>query len=342
MDRFGNDVAVAVAKASYVVSPAGRVALTFRPVRSGTTPDGHGGDLYPDDMVDVRLGTDVALVGTSHPPRGKTVERQLVWLSVGPLRKVVQVFGRRTYIKDFGGVVPSAPATLGETPLRYDFAWGGRHPSAPGAPIEVFEEPFNPFGRGYVASPAHAQSLVGTEAPRLEPVADPGTGKTPHASHGCFAPIPANWEPRRHLAGTHDGDWAKTRAPVRPKDFSLSHNSIAVPELHSDKPLVGDEPFEIGGVLAEGLWKFQLPKYGFTFHATVAGEERNVVTHLDTIFIDADERVVELTWRAAIPLPRKWELVERILCRGEGTMPEAVLEADRSTGRSRLTAQVAP
>jgi hypothetical protein len=29
--------------------------------------------------------------------------------------------------------------------------------------------------------------------------------------------------------------------------------------------------------------------------------------------IDADERCVELTWRAAIPLPRKFEMVDRIL-----------------------------
>ena len=42
------DVAVVVAKVAYAISPAGRVTLTFRPVRAGSTPDGFDGVLYPD------------------------------------------------------------------------------------------------------------------------------------------------------------------------------------------------------------------------------------------------------------------------------------------------------
>lgn len=328
-DRLGRDVAVVVAKVAYAISPAGRVTLTFRPVRAGSTPDGFGGVLYPDDLVDEKLGTDVALVGSAHPPRGKTVDRQLAWLSVGSIRKVIQIFGRRSYVRDFGGVVPGPPSPLGETPLRWDQAFGGRDLSGD----EFRDEPHNPVGRGFAADP---RTLVGAEMPCLEPVADPNTGRVPHASHGCFAPIPPDWEPRRKLAGTHDEAWVKHRAPVRPKDFSVLHNSFAIPELRADKPLVGDEHIEVGGVTPEGLWSFRLPKYAFTFRARVMGEDHELPTHLDTILIDADRRVVELAWRARVLLPKKWEFVESIGVRGEGTMPSDVLEEDaaRPKGRS--------
>lgn len=332
LDRHGRDVAVVIAKVAYAISPAGRVTLTFRPVRAGDTPDGFGGVLYPDDVVEEKPGTDVLLVGSAHPPRGKTVDRQLAWLVVGPIRKVVQVFGKRRYVKDLGGILIGPPAALGETPLRWDQCFGGRELSGG----ELKEEPFNPLGRGVALDP---KTLVGTEAPCLEPVADPSTGRTPHASHACFAPIPTDFEPRRRLAGTHDEAWVKHRAPVRPKDFDLRHHTSAIPELHADKPLSPDEPFEIGGVIPEGLWKFQLPSYAFSFRAKVLGEERELPTHLDTILVDADRRVVELTWRAQLVLPKKWEHAELFSVRGEGTMPSAVLEED-GPAKGRAPAEV--
>ncbi len=337
LDRHGNDVAVVVSKVAYSVSPAGRVSLVYRPVRTGDIQDERGGLRYPSDLADDKPGTDVVLVGTSRPPRGKSIDRQLAWLSVGPLRKVVQVFGRRLYTADFSGVVPGPPATLGETPLRYDLAFGGIDRSGGG----WADEPHNPLGRGFALDP---KSLIGTEAPRLEPVADPRTGRVPHPSHGCFAPIPPDWEPRRSLVGTHDLEWVEKRAPVRPRDFSTKHHLFAVPELHSDEPLTGDEPFEVGGVLAEGLWKFQLPRYAFSFFVKLATDEapRELSTHLDTVLVDADERVVELVYRASFVLPRKWELLERVIGRGVGTMPDEVLEVDARGSDARSEARGSP
>jgi hypothetical protein len=238
LDRFGNDVAVVVSKVTYAVSPAGRVTLAFRPVRSGdilesSGLEGRGVVRYPSDLADDKPGTDVVLVGTAKPPRGKTVDRQLAWVSVGPLRKVVQVYGRRVYTADFSGVVPGAPATLGETPLRYDLCFGGRDTANGG----WAEEAHNPVGRGFAVDP---KTLIGTEAPRLEPVADPRTGRVPHASHGCFAPIPPDWEPRRSLIGTHDAEWIEKRAPIRPRDFSVKHHLFAPPDLHAEQPLTGE------------------------------------------------------------------------------------------------------
>ncbi|MEO5727213.1 MAG: hypothetical protein ABI134_09630, partial [Byssovorax sp.] len=57
------------------------------------------------------------------------------------------------------------------------------------------------------------------------------------------------------------------------------------------------------------------------FGATVRGQLSPLATHLDTFFIDADARRVELCWRAALPLPRKAELVEAITVVGSEPLP---------------------
>jgi hypothetical protein len=132
--------------------------------------------------------------------------------------------------------------------------------------------------------------------------------------------------------GTYDEAWSKSRAPVRPKDFNPRHHNWSVPGLHSATPLVGDELIEVGGVLPEGVWRFNLPTYAVRFESVVAGQQASHETHLDSLHIDAESRVVELCWRASIPLPRKWEHVERIRVLGVGRLSEEVIRGRRPSG----------
>jgi hypothetical protein len=251
---------------------------------------------------------------------------------MGPQRKVVAIHGPRVYTKDWrGAVLPSEPAPLVEpVPLRYDLAFGGTDPTTGKA------EPHNPVGMGFSSQP---QRLIGQPAPPLEPATVQEGGAESHPSHGTFAPIPAQWEPRRSRIGTHDAAWAKNRAPVRPRDFDPRHHAWSTPGLYGATPLVGDEPVEVGGVLPEGTWKFRLPRYAVRFASRVKGELRPHETHLDSVLIDADTRVVELCFRAAIVLPRKWQMLERIFVLGEGTLPEDVI---RGPGVSEGSTPVEP
>jgi len=41
--------------------------------------------------------------------------------------------------------------------------------------------------------------------------------------------------------------------------------------------------------------------------------------------ICADKRAIELCFRASILLPRKWQMLERIVVLGVGTLPEEVI-----------------
>ena len=127
---------------------------------------------------------------------------------------------------------------------------------------------------------------------------------------------------------------------MRPKDFDVAHNSWAVPELRSSTPLPPDTPFEVAGVIPEGIWRFKLPLYGIEFASVLFGDLRKHVAHLDSILIDADERVVELTWRASIALPRKWMLLERIDAFGVGEMPQEALETTQNKKSNPTDARV--
>jgi hypothetical protein len=322
IDREGRDVAVVVARLAYKVSLLGNATVTFRPVRFGETADGHGALKFPADLVDEKPGTDVGLIGTAHPANAKPVEKTLAWIQAGTMRKVVTIYGPRRYVPEIRGIGPSAPALFEEpVPLRWDHCWGGSDQTT----RDHEQEPFNPIGRGFAKDP---KTLIGQLCAPLEPVTDLKSGPAPHRSHGCFAPIPERFEPRRALAGTHDAEWARTRAPIRPKDFNVAHTAWAVPGLHSEKPLPTDTPFEVAGVLKEGTWRFKLPRYEIAFESTLLGERRPHPAHLDSVLIDADERIVELTFRTSILLPRKWAMLEKIVAKNVGEMPEEALQVD--------------
>jgi hypothetical protein len=125
--------------------------------------------------------------------------------------------------------------------------------------------------------------------------------------------------------GTCDAAWAEERGPIRPLDFDLLHHSWAAPGLHAKTPLRGDEPIEVGGVLPEGTWRFKLPLYPIFFESVLDDQVRNHPTHLDGLLIDADERVVELTYRTSIVLPMKWERLQEIRSSGPTSLDRAML-----------------
>jgi hypothetical protein len=336
-DRHGREVLTVIAKLTWDVSPTGVASLAV------PQPDVRFSEMravegiwssvrYPSDIIDEKPGTDVVLVGTAHPPADRQVTEMDVHLRVEaaprPLEKTVRVFGQRIYYKAMLGVAPGPPAVLGKTPLLYELALGGRDESDP---AKIVLDPRNPSGVGFATDKAR---LIGTRAPQLE-VTD---GKSAPAG---FGPIPAHWSPRSERAGTYDKTWETKRAPLRPVDFDLRHNSVAHPDLWSETPLIGDEPVEVIGATPEGAWRFRLPRYAPVFASVILEPdsadptrppkrvEAQHPTHLDTFVIDADARCVELTWRAAIPLPRKSELVRSIVVTASNELADGLWVAAR-------------
>ncbi len=329
-DRFGFDVVVVVARLAFYVPPPGtpasdpkmgRMRLVYRPIRFMQTPQIGGGIEYPDDLADEKRGTDVGLLGTAHPPRGAQGSF-LSWLAVGgTIRKVVRVFGPRSYVADGKGVCPGPPGKLEPVPLRFDRCVGES------------AEPYNPIGRGL----DEPKALLGKPAPQLEIEPD-GSMNRPRPSHAAFGPLDPSWEPRRRFAGTFDMEWRRKRAPFRPRDFDPRHHDWACPDLHSDAPLAPDVPIEVGGVRPEGTWRFKLPKYPIEITSRMDGDYSEQKPHLDGIMIDADEAVIELTYRSSIRLPRKWQRLERLFVRSPAVMPDEVLPVPDGSAAQHVAA----
>jgi len=321
-DHHGHELAVAVAKLTWLVSDRGqaRIALPQRPVRHaaehGDESRCHAFD-FPSDMAEHKPGTDIIMLAAAYPTEEGATERIVsLRLTDGErlIEKSVRVFGRRFFMKGRGGAVPGKAEPLGITPLVYPLAYGGSD--------DIAETPTiawtNPVGIGHVADKSR---LVGKPAYVIESV-----GGTEPAG---FGPIAEYWQPRLGHAGTYDELWRKTRAPLRPSDFDPKHHITAHPDLWAASALSGDEGVEIVGATPEGTWRFKLPRYAPKFIATVDGEQRLLDTHLDTYLVDLrdpERRLVELTWRAAVRLPRKTERLEEIAISPDEDFPDEIYD----------------
>jgi hypothetical protein len=324
-DRSGRDVMVVIAKVTYAVTPGGNVSFARlpSPIRAADVPNSdrpNASIRYPSDLVDEKPGTDVVLVGTAYPPRGKDVTEQIVSLRVTgaahALSKSVKVFGARVWHSGLLGITPGPAATLGPTALVYELAHGGVDDADHRS---VSMDRRNPAGTGHVADRAR---LIGQPAPRIENLI-PTTSSPGPAGFGAVA---ISWEPRASRFGTPDARWRRDRAPARPVDFDPRFNSCASPDLWSETPLVGDEVFEIVGATPSGAWRFRLPAFRPLFRSLIRGVAADLPTHLDTCLIDADAGRVELTWRASTPMPRRVDDLEAMQIFCDGELPEAMID----------------
>ena len=215
------------------------------------------------------------------------------------------------------GVRPGPSANIVKTPLRYDFVFGGSA-SLPGEPNSFERDPHNPLGRGFALAP---ESLLGKEAHRLEP--EQPMGLPPSA--GCFAPIDVNWEPRRSFMGSYDDPWSTTRAPIPPRDRDPRFHSCARPEQRSEAALTLPFPIDLQGFVSDEATALALPAYGIRVVSELhGGTGESHVTLLDRVLVDVDERVVELSFVAHIPLPMKWEKLRTVRVLAVGSLPDDV------------------
>lgn len=338
-DQHGREQLVTVAKLTWAVTPTGVVTLLQPPAPLrfvAETRDGPGTSVrYPDNLVQFKPGTDVVLIGTARPPAGAAVTSMDVTLQVGDgttlrIDKTVRVHGKRVWQKALTGVAPGPAQPVGPTPLIYESTYGGRDESRADKPLV---EPRNPLGLGLVRDSA---TLVGQPTPALEDVRHPLSSRRP--APACFAPIPSHWEPLAQHAGTHDQAWVRQRAPIRPLDFNPRYDCCAPDDQHCDPALIGDEMFAINGVIPGRPWRFQLPRYRPTFVARRRDEDQDRVldTHLDTVLIDADDQVVELTWRASVPLPAVPQLLAWVRVGSTDTLPAAIHADIVAAGRAQL------
>jgi hypothetical protein len=254
----------------------------------------------PSDVSLMKPGTDVLLMGQAHAPGGRPTTWMDVGLAVGPVRKMVRVFGDRIWQSNGAIYSISQPAPFETMPLIWERAFGGIDRTRQPAQAEAR----NMAGTGFRASDVEAP-IADVRLPNLEDPAEPIGAWTQKPAPACFAPICAHWEPRRSYAGTYDEAWLERRAPYLPKDFDPRFLQLAPPGLVVPGYLKGGEPAELRGVTRSGLLRFRLPsvKLKVTYHLDGSALERPV--NLDTVVIEPEQLRLTLVWRTALQCDKK-------------------------------------
>jgi hypothetical protein len=255
---------------------------------------------YSSEMHIGKPGTDVVLVGQAWAPGGsREVDATTVMLAVGGRRKVIRVFGDRTWRS--GGSF-TRPEPFRSIPLVFERAFGGTHLVSERGP--VLSEERNPVGIGFRGQRSKTE-MVGQRLPNLEDASQLIERIGDQRSPACFGFVAPAWLPRRTFAGTYDGTWSRKRAPYLPTDFNRRFLHTAAPELTFDRPLSGGERVEALGVSEQGPLRFDLPRCRPSVAVNVDGAIQRPAFQLETILFEPDDNRVCVSWRASLLCDKK-------------------------------------
>lgn len=315
-DEEGRDVLAVVVKATYAISSDGPLVLADEQVPvdlAGT----YYGDLaessmrFEPEVAFTKPGTDVVLVGHAYPaqPGARQVD---VGFQVGPVRKVIRVFGDRRWHSRMGFFRISEPELFERIPLQWERAFGGWDRTSENSGKHRVERR-NPVGVGFRSG---LLAAVEEDAP-LPNLEDPRhlithfKDKPPPAGFGFIGP---HWEPRAQYAGTYDEQWQETRMPLLPTDFDRRFFNAAPPGQIVGGYLRGDEPVVVANA-SPGPWlKFSLPAEPppAVTVARRAAEDESPEPVLDTVILDTDAMHVLLLWRVHVLVPEGPHAIQAI------------------------------
>ncbi len=310
-DPDGIETVYAVVKASFQFTPEGLVPLL--PAVPLLATDVYWGEPAASslraagEIALLKTATDVLLSGRAIAPHGDTRIAD-VGLMVGPVRRVIRVFGDRRWERALGGWRISEPQPWSRMPIRWELAFGGVAPSRAGSVPE--HEPRNPVGRGFVASgcdPVEGLALPNLEDPQAL-IKSPEDRPVPV----CLAPIAPTWMPRRTFAGTYDQAWMTGRAPYLPTDFDPRYFQVAPPELIAPGFLGGGEPVRLMGFTLGDPLSFELPQCGLEVVCDFDGAKQSPPPQLETVLIETDAGRVQMLWRSALAVDKKLLKLRRV------------------------------
>jgi hypothetical protein len=306
LDEESRPLFVALMKGTFAIGPDGRCAPAEKPAAINVSGEPFGDDpatsslRYEPEVAFFKPATDVIMNGHAYAARGRTTE-MIVSLQVGPVQKQVRVTGERAWYRAAGKIGVTRAAPFEKMPLTYERAFGGWDRSHADPKLHTCE-PRNPVGVGHRSSGVFEEYL---RLPNLEAPDQPLQRLGDRPPPAAFGFVPPHWQPRAALAGTYDERWKKERSPLLPKDFDRRHFNAASPGLIAPGYLRGDEPVTVNGATpGGGAWSFNLPGQPppVVRVALRGGTRHDLVSNLDTVIVEPDERRVLLLWRTHVPL----------------------------------------
>lgn len=298
-DRDGAEIWLVVVKATFDVLEDGStcVAKDQPPVLLVPQYYGEPGRTsvkYDADVVLKKTTTDVIVVGHAYAPPGTTVTSVDVGFRVGPVHKVLRVFGNRRW-KTLG---MSTPEPFEKMPLVYERAYGGIDPVSR-APERDWDWR-NPVGTGFATNGSH---VTGLALPNVENPQHLIGSPSDRPSPAGFGVIASHWQPRASFAGTYDERWMKTRQPLLAEDMDDRFFQSAPMDQQSPDWLRGGEPVSLLRLTPSGELRFALPKIHLGFQTRFYDGTREVHAdrRLHTVIFEPDFPRVSLVWHSALP-----------------------------------------
>lgn len=260
------------------------------------------------DLAPYKPKSDIHVNAVAHAPGGRPLSSWPVHVRIGNLNHCVRVTGPRSWVRDGKEDFHlTEPEPCIEVPVRYELAFGGVWKNVWGQ-SDVCQE--NPIGLGYLRDGEMPDEDV-VQAPQIESPEDPiGDIGIQHRPVG-LGPIARAWLPRRSFAGTYDNAWLAHRWPNLPEDFDPRHHNSAHPALIYPGHLCGDEEVVLNGLRPTGTQRFNLPGYWMVLMVHLGdGRQSFAPMLLDTLFIDAVDQLVYLTWRGSFPASARINVVD--------------------------------
>ncbi len=299
LDAEGGEVAVAILKATYRFTLAGRVSRAEKealvPVFKADVFEGEpdrSSLRYAGDFVPVKPGTDVAVNGHVY---GFGQARAQARLEVADLAKTVEAVGPRLWSTFAGRPLLTDPAPFEKVALRYEEAFGGFDMDEAQNRVAFAE---NPVGVGFLSRPRAGAPLPRLEDPKqpVKSVAD----RPPPASLGF---IPCGWKQRARWAGTFDSAWESSRRPLFPADFDPRFFNAVPQDQVLGRKLAGGETLVLNNLHSKARRiALQIPAARFV--ATFRARERveALPMEADTLLVEPDQERLAVTYRASHPL----------------------------------------
>lgn len=308
-DRDGTEIWLVAVKATFDILEDGRTVVSSEQPPVLRLPEYFGEPVqssikYDADLVLTKPTTDILVVGHAHAPAGYAVRQLDVGFKVGPVQKMLRVYGDRQW-KTIG---MTEPALFQKMPLVYERAFGGVDRASP-TPERDWEWR-NPVGRGFAVQSRHA---TGLDLPNVEypkQLISAWNDRPPPAGFGAIC---SHWQPRAGFAGTYDDHWQKTRAPLLAEDLDDRHFQSAPPDQQAPHWLRGGEPVVLLRLTPGQDLRFTLPKLYLGFETRFYDGTRQVhpKKQLHTVILEPDFPRVSLVWHTALPCHFKVHKLER-------------------------------
>lgn len=293
-----------------------------------TGKPGFSATRYESEYAPFKPRCDVLVNGSAHAPGGRPTQRCPVGLRVGSLTRSFQVVGRRQWQRRLTRLTPGEPEPFIRLPISYDVAFGGVdvHPTKAN---EARAFAANPVGVGFhPLSPP--EQIEGRPLPCTEELDTPVESPSKTYQPMSFGALGRNFQERLSFAGTYDDRWLDEVFPLLPADFDPRYHQAAPASQQIPYPQ-GGESVVLVNLTPEGRLEFQLPRLEVPVEFTTRKDEHTTVQAvLDTLLIEPDERRLQLTWRASLPLRRGLHEVAQVIV---GQLPRGFYRA-REVGKA--------